>query len=514
MAYIDFKKYGINFVLDDTMTRLPLTITDNLCRVNVFGLKITFTKPDGSDVDLELVKILGKGSYGVSWSVGKSAYSELPLIVKIIPINKKLTDEQINEYAYDVIQESMTQIIIYEGTKDLDYPEISLKGPFSPKLFLIGKDNDNFYIVSERLDDNLKSVFDNYLEPSGKIIQMTMLHVSKILLTLYDLFKFNHRDLKLDNIMYNTVDSYVYVKLIDFGFSCLTYKSLVLTPMSKSVYANKLHCLSPYRDMHFFIYMLLNYSYYKNIKCSLKRLLNALITNDSISILKMPEVYNILDKENSDTNPLKALNTSCSVVYNIFLTLRFTDSEKSCSSYNSDWTQFLKILYPGNNINKSTVFYLTDEELVHVPLRVKFPNYLDEISDRTPLMDAVLNNNYTLVKTILANPDTIVSEQNNKGLTCLHLASINASLINTAETTYYEYRNGFKILFALLKKYPALADIKDYNNEKPGSVKYATTKVVQKIINSKKSWLIFRNPNTERQRRGGAKTRRRRTFWS
>ena len=58
MAYIDFKKYGLNFVLEDTVSRLPLTITDNLCRVNVFGLKITFTKPDGSDVDLELVKIL------------------------------------------------------------------------------------------------------------------------------------------------------------------------------------------------------------------------------------------------------------------------------------------------------------------------------------------------------------------------------------------------------------------------------------------------------------------------
>jgi len=515
-ADIDFKQYGINFTLEDGMTRIPESLSDNLCMAVKKNNHITFTKPDGNKVDLDLLLPLGAGSYGEVWTTKNTIDSKTPLIVKIIDTRLLESPNKFIDYQYDFIQECLTQIIIYEATKDLDFPEINLKGPFAPKVFLIGRDANklNFYIVCEKLDNDIAKIMGSKIkvEPTGKLIRTTMLHISKILMVLLEKLNFNHRDLKPDNIMYKQVNDEIQVRLIDFGFSCLTYKSLVLSPRSPIVYASRFHCNSKIRDMHFYIYYLLNYSYYTKVNCPIKRLLSAIIANDSPSNLKMPDVYNIYNVENSESSNLKALNAGCDVVHNIFNSLQFNNKYKSCSYFNSDWTQFLKKMYKGNESKLATSYYLTDEELNHVPIDVKFEDYLDKISDRTPLMDAILHNNLELVKDIVNTPGIIISKRNNKGLTCLHFASINASILSGEGYFKPEDTNGFKIIQLLVNKYPALTDIKDNDKLGPGNNKYARIGFIRDFIKSKKSWLLFRNPNTERKVRGGRKQTRRRHF--
>jgi hypothetical protein len=79
----------------------------------------------------------------------------------------------------------------------------------------------------------------------------------------------------------------------------------------------------------------------------------------------------------------------------------------------------------------------------------------------------------------------------------------------------YEYKNevvakAYATIKLLLKKYPALADIKNKDGMGPGNLKFAG-KEVHDLIKPYKSTFLKKNPNTEKNKRGGLrKTRNKR----
>jgi hypothetical protein len=365
---IDFSKYGINFDYTPDTKKLPESIKNNILPVVFTNKTVTFTKGDDSEISMNLKTKLGAGSYGEAWDTDTEIEKGMPLIVKVISAAHIKNRNRLANYEYDIVQEVLIQIILYESTKNISLPEINLIGPFVPKLFLIGKDSKNFYIVSEKLDDSLFTILHGSNKiPTTEFIKTSTLHLSKMLIILYEKLKFNHRDLKADNIMYKIIDDKINVRFIDFGFSCIKYNNLFLSAISGEVYASKLHCNSKIRDMHAYLYSLLNYSVYRKTKCPIKRLINALIVIDDA---ELPESwsnsYNRFDKYNDNNNKMSALNSSCDVVFNVFSSLNFS-SDVSCSNINSDWTKYLAKLY------KSTVVFLTDDEYKNVS-----PELLDD----------------------------------------------------------------------------------------------------------------------------------------
>lgn len=362
---IDFSKYGIQFDCTPDTNRLPEAIKENILPVIRNNNTVTFTKKDGSEIKMNLSKQLGKGSYGAAWSTDVEIDKGVKLIVKIIGSSHIKSKSALANYEYDIVQEAFTQIIIYEATKDIILPEINLSGPFAPKLFFIGKDSNNFYIVSERLEANVNDFLKNL--PTTEFIKTTIVQLSKILEILYDKIKFNHRDFKPDNIMFKMIDKKINVRLIDFGFSCLKYRELSISAISSEIYASQLHCKSKIRDMHSFLYYLVYYTAYRRIQCPVKRLIKALMeTSYGRYPADWSASYNMFNTYNSEGAKTAAVNCSFGVVYNIFLSIKFS-SDESCSDINADWTKHLV------ELNANTNKILTDEEYKNVRPEVLEP---------------------------------------------------------------------------------------------------------------------------------------------
>jgi len=360
---IDFSNYGIQFDCSPDTVKLPESIKRNILPVVLWKNRegsnfVKFTKKDGSEINMKLWRQLGKGSYGEAWLTDTEIDKGVKLIVKVIGSSHINTTADLANYEYDIVQEAITQIVIYESTKDIILPDINLSGPFAPKLFLIGKDTHNFYIVSERLDAKVDDFLVNI--PTADFIKTTIVQLSKILEILYEKIKFNHRDLKPDNIMFKMINKKINVRLIDFGFSCLKYRKLSISAISQGVYASRLHCNSKIRDMHSFLYYLVYYTAYKRVRCPLKRLINALIASSNVGTPSVwANTYLLFDKYNSEGESAAALNCAYDIVHNIFLSIKFS-SDESCSNINADWTKHLV------SLNLDTNKFLTDEEYKNI----------------------------------------------------------------------------------------------------------------------------------------------------
>lgn len=363
---IDFVKYGIDVNITPEMGRLPANIKSNVLPVKRNGNKITFQKKDKSTTTFTLANLLKAGTYGEGWLVNEKI-DNTDVMVKILKTSE-IAHSKLADYEYDIIQEAFIQILVYEASKDLKYPEINLEGPFAPRFFLFGKDDTNYYIVSERMDGDVQHFVDGVKTiPTAGFMKTSTTQIAKILTVLYDKIKYNHRDLKSDNIMYKMINGKINIRLIDFGFSCLSYKSLRLSALSDDIYAHMLHCDSNIRDMHQYLYNLYNFTYYhdkKSIKCPIRRIFEALITNDKYGLGpgEWVDTYLMYDDTNAMSNPQRAQNASCKVVYNIFSSLVLENEKDPCSEINKDWTKHLVYIYD------STYKYLDSENIKYLPI--------------------------------------------------------------------------------------------------------------------------------------------------
>jgi len=363
---IDFSKYGINFECSPDTVSVPKSIRENIIPAIVLkDNSVKFTKQDGTDIIMIFKEQKSAGSFGTVWETLTEIDKGVPLIVKTINLSWLRTAKFIRnvsdiiDYEYDIIQEAIMNIIVYEATKNIKLPDISLNGPFAPKLFLIGKNSDNFYIVSEKLDETTLNFFDwGTIIAKADIIRTSILQLSKILEILYDKLKFNHRDLKPDNLMYKIIDGRINIRLIDFGFSCLKYRNLIVGGINKWTVASSLHCNSKIRDMHSYLYYIIKFLAFRH--CPLFTLISVLITTNDLDSSEWKYTYKKFNASNTEGNRKAALNCTYDVVYNIFYSLTF-ESDKACSKIiNTDWTKHLV------SININNVGLLTNEEYKNI----------------------------------------------------------------------------------------------------------------------------------------------------
>ena len=160
------------------------------------------------------------------------------------------------------LRECIIQIILAETSKQ--YNQVNIGVPITYKIGLSQNKYEGF-IVFELMEDTL---FDFLLSKDNEeidiIIPDALLQVAGILDFFQKKLRFNHRDMKTDNIMYTMVDGRPIYKIIDFGMSCLMWNQLnIVTTIGP--YST---CFREGRDLAQLIYELLSYN--RNLSVRLK----------------------------------------------------------------------------------------------------------------------------------------------------------------------------------------------------------------------------------------------------
>ena len=356
---IDFRAKGIDFKYVEGMTALPAEIMVSAAANN--GNAVTFTGLDGTVSTYNLLKKLNAGTYGQTWACGDN---------KVIKIIKPRTEyNTVANYVFDVIQEAMMQIIIFESSKG------SKISAFCPEIYIVGKDKDNnLYIVNDQLNATVYELFDSYY--NDKLIETRFIKIAKdlafILHNLYDSLKFNHRDLHVSNVMvkFNN-DNSISVKLIDFGYSCMSYKNILFAPKSKDIYGSDLTCRSEIRDMHMFLSSALDsrilqrkiYTSLTKLEITpIHKIVQAICASDITLPENAGERYLALNASNSIGSPNAALNCHPNVVFNIFSSLEMR-LDIIGNQFKPDWAKHLVKLYISTYKHLTySEFYFTTEE--------------------------------------------------------------------------------------------------------------------------------------------------------
>lgn len=217
MDLMDLTKFGINIVLrpDTNISMISgSAIQKGLRTVNRDGDTDRFVI-GSSKYRVDSTKKSEEGTFGKVYRVIGEDNTQYAIKV-IIP-----------EYFDLLINECILNIVIVEASKH------EINGPYAPTFYKIGYNSkhNEAYILTEYMTNTLhKLVSSHNIDLNDIAITEALKQISSALLFLGKRLQFNHRDLKPDNIMYNiTADGKYVFKLIDFGYSCLTWKGLKIS---------------------------------------------------------------------------------------------------------------------------------------------------------------------------------------------------------------------------------------------------------------------------------------------
>jgi ankyrin repeat protein len=316
---IDLRPYGLNWTLDPRKAdAIPQSY--EIASVVETPTKLTF-RLDGWPAP-QVIDISNRsgnaGSYGKTWST-TSVIDSVPLIVKYMDNS----DGSISKSNF--IKEAMMQIIVYNNTST------DALGPCCPRIFMVGKGPSAYYIVMEKLDITVKALLkrEKY-RPS--VFANIMCQIAIVLSRLYSELQFNHRDFKDDNIMCKVTGTTYTVRLVDFGFSCLTYGNTYIN----TSHSETKHCNLQSRDLNALLYYFI---YHGPGPSPIRSICSVLIDY----YYERPPVWLNTYKyyNTAQENP----NTQPQVVYNIFKNLKYT-SDNWATPINPAWTSHLVAMTP------------------------------------------------------------------------------------------------------------------------------------------------------------------------
>lgn len=299
----------MNWVLDPhSSTSIPENAVSKLRRFRSDDESIE----SSSGIVYRKLAALGSGSYGSVVSCLRST-DKKKVAVKI------LTDSPIE----DTLKETIIQAMIYQVSKDLKHPEIGLNGPYCPAVFEVGYDEttNQCFIVNEIMEGTtfkLLTASDGFNDVLESIVPTILIQISTMMIDLYKILQFNHRDFKSDNCMYvRNEDGEIQARLIDFGFSCVNYGNIQISGGGGTF----TYCSLKSRDMTQYIYEL--YKFHPYLPDDIREVLQAILvfkTPESICYMykKCNEMVNWRDTYTFLNTPLANPNGTPDAVLKIF----------------------------------------------------------------------------------------------------------------------------------------------------------------------------------------------------
>ena len=240
---LDLRPFGVNYTLtskSDFKDFVPSIVTGATRRSKSFIV---------NGKVYEIVKELGSGTYGVTYD---TIHNNKHYAVKIIRFQDDEYDFKINFKLF--VCEGIIQILLSDGSK------YQPNGPFVPELYTIAymAEKRSGVIVSELMRGTLHKLLDVYTKTDNDyIIPDALNQVAHILDFFGKMAKFNHRDLKPDNIMYVKIGEKRQFKLIDFGFSCIHWNGLKI--QGNNYFRTTQSCYKTERDLAQLVYYIYMY---------------------------------------------------------------------------------------------------------------------------------------------------------------------------------------------------------------------------------------------------------------
>lgn len=244
---IDLSPYGIRLALS-RKTRLEAELSPALLNKGYFSRSQAIFQFESGRYSVG--SFMGKGTYGESFQAIHSTENTVSL-VKIVKIDPRGGDR--TAFINNTVKECIINILLERLSENQPY------GPYVPHFYEVAYDDihDVILIRMERLHGVLADLYNGStpIQNDYNVLE-TLGDLSAILDFFYTRVQFNHRDLKSDNVMYNIVkvgdQDKIVVKLIDFGFSCLTWEGQRIS--GASYFPLKCHCFIPWRDLSQFVY--------------------------------------------------------------------------------------------------------------------------------------------------------------------------------------------------------------------------------------------------------------------
>jgi serine/threonine protein kinase len=248
----------------------------------------------------ELGVRLGKGTFGTTY---KAVINGTNVAIKEIRYQNR-------QELWESVKEVILQILLYDATKDL------ADGPYVPNVIELAYNpkKDILYIIQELMDGTFESLIKHRtVDENDKFLRTDIDTIAKQLDWLATHLKFNHRDLKSDNVMYKQHSDGIHLRLIDFGMSCMTWKGIHLSA-SSDLFPISHPCYRPSRDMSSLLFEIARYER-KYISKEMFEFLHQLVIfqykDKSINMLKTmnwQNTYEFLNRKNVE-NP-KAVPSS------------------------------------------------------------------------------------------------------------------------------------------------------------------------------------------------------------
>jgi alpha-tubulin suppressor-like RCC1 family protein len=256
---IDLRSFGIN---SDVDTILSLkNIPEDLINP-VIKRTDDFIRTKNNIFYLKNKTLLGSGTFG---DVYEAEYKGRTIVFKEVRLFDKSDDEEdeesfaispspgkyIQQYLNNVVLETIIQIILQLETRRLN-PGFRVCGD----IYEVASDfqRNRVLIFQEKLNYDLIDYVRSKKEKlEDKDMANIIIQAAKILDFLGRKYNYNHRDLKYDNIMVKIVNNDPEVLLIDFGFSCMTYRGHRIKVKN---YNEDEVCYRETRDLTFLLYRL------------------------------------------------------------------------------------------------------------------------------------------------------------------------------------------------------------------------------------------------------------------
>lgn len=377
--------------LDPARKRHPIPEDVKLAKAVAVSGTIALLDESGSALhEFKMLTQIGRGGYSDVFATDLRI-SGMETVVKRI---------RVSEYAPEAVAtEALTQILVVRATED--YSDGSRKGPFAPRFFCIGADADFYYLVSERIGATLKAMVEAVVKPS--LLIFLFVEVAETLKILWETVRFNHRDMKFDNVM---MDDEGRVRIVDFGLSCLKFGSLQIEPAYSHLRKIFDHCDLRSRDMKTFFNYFLHHTKFKTLDCPLKRIVKALMFSGHEEPSNWEGSYPVFNAEPNLPNMYPE------TVIDVLRSLKFADAENICSDIGPSWIRHV------GELNKGLIKTLTKEELREIP-KAQLLEYLENYPSTRLFRKVEKTTNDEDIRTFcqkgLNNPNLEINTETRKG---------------------------------------------------------------------------------------------------